>query len=154
MPGYAKYIERSAADTRRNGLFFKESIKKGEIVLIACTDQYLFKDPIAKRRMDNNEFPIVLAGGDVACFLKGESALINHHGTDPSCTMQINRDGPEVRIVVTTLRDVKAGDECTYSYVASSNGKCTNIKFFKCTNTCCKQSTVPMIIEQPVTDVN
>lgn len=105
-----RLITRSS-DIHAAGCFTLEDIPKSTIVL-EYTGERITKEE-GDVRYDGRPFTYLFGIGDGAIVIDGHGmAMFVNHSCDPNC----ETDEIDGRIVIQTLRDLKAGEEITYDY--------------------------------------
>ena len=105
-----RLITRSS-DIHAAGCFTLEDIPKGTVVL-EYTGERITKEE-GDVRYDGRPFTYLFGIGDGAIVIDGHGmAMFVNHSCDPNC----ETDEVDGRIIIKTLRDLKAGEELTYDY--------------------------------------
>jgi SET domain-containing protein len=105
-----RLITRSS-DIHAAGCFALERIPKGTVVL-EYTGERITKEE-GDVRYEGRPFTYLFGIGDGAIVIDGHGmAMFVNHSCDPNC----ETDEVDGRIMIKTLRDLKAGEEITYDY--------------------------------------
>jgi SET domain-containing protein len=105
-----RLITRSS-DIHAAGCFALERIPKGTVVL-EYTGERITKEE-GDVRYEGRPFTYLFGIGDGAIVIDGHGmAMFVNHSCDPNC----ETDEVDGRIIIKTLRDLKAGEEITYDY--------------------------------------
>ena len=105
-----RLITRSS-DIHAAGCFALEDIPKGTVVL-EYTGERITKEE-GDVRYDGRPFTYLFGIGDGAVVIDGHGmAMFVNHSCDPNC----ETDEIDGRIIIQTLRNLKAGEEITYDY--------------------------------------
>ena len=119
---YQLRVRRSAAG---KGLFTEESIKKGARI-IEYTGKVV-KD--SDRRLDWGKYFFEVGKNKVIDGnIKSNLARYINHSCVPNC----EADGPEGKVYISSLRNIKAGEELTYDYGEEYFDKHIGAKLCKC----------------------
>ena len=109
-PSLPRLITRSS-DIHAAGCFALEDIPKGTVVL-EYTGERITKEE-GDVRYEGRPFTYLFGIGDGAVVIDGHGmAMFVNHSCDPNC----ETDEIDGRIIIQTLRDLKAGEEITYDY--------------------------------------
>lgn len=109
-PSLPRLITRSS-DIHAAGCFALEDIPKGTAVL-EYTGERITKEE-GDVRYDGRPFTYLFGIDDGAIVIDGHGmAMFVNHSCDPNC----ETDEIDGRIIIQTLRDLKAGEEITYDY--------------------------------------
>jgi SET domain-containing protein len=109
-PSLPRLITRSS-DIHAAGCFALEDIPKGTVVL-EYTGERITKEE-GDVRYDGRPFTYLFGIGDGAVVIDGHGmAMFVNHSCDPNC----ETDEIDGRIIIQTLRNLKAGEEITYDY--------------------------------------
>jgi SET domain-containing protein len=109
-PSLPRLITRSS-DIHAAGCFALEDIPKGTVVL-EYTGERITKEE-GDVRYDGRPFTYLFGIDDGAIVIDGHGmAMFVNHSCDPNC----ETDEIDGRIIIQTLRDLKAGEEITYDY--------------------------------------
>ena len=105
-----RLITRSS-DIHAAGCFALERIPKGTVVL-EYTGERITKEE-GDVRYEGRPLTYLFGIGDGAIVIDGHGmAMFVNHSCDPNC----ETDEVDGRIIIKTLRDLKAGEEITYAY--------------------------------------
>jgi len=129
MPATRKtpaYVVRNSTIHGR-GVFARRKIRKGKTIIEYRGDRTTWK--IASRRPDSDPenpwhtFIFELDDGTVIdAGIRGNAARWINHSCDPNCTTFEDGDG---RVFIESRRKIKTGEELTYDYRLSIDGKVT-----------------------------
>jgi SET domain-containing protein len=109
-PSLPRLITRSS-DIHAAGCFALEDIPKGTVVL-EYTGERITKEE-GDVRYDGRPFTYLFGIDDGAIVIDGHGmAMFVNHSCDPNC----ETDEIDGRVIIQTLRDLKAGEEITYDY--------------------------------------